>query len=170
MTLRRPVTLAVPWLVVATIATVTARTADAPAAILPPEAREPVRAVAEQIICFCGCARQTVADCECALAGEIRASIWSDLTSGKPPSSIVDAYVGAHGAEFRSMPEHKGLGIAAWYVPYAAIGIGAVAVLSIVRRWTRVAAAPAAAPRAGAPEPDGDRYARAVEEEVGSLD
>ncbi|MFN7974465.1 MAG: cytochrome c-type biogenesis protein CcmH [Acidobacteriota bacterium] len=132
--------------------------------VLPPADRARVTDVANEIICYCGCARQTVADCDCGVADQLRRGIWSDLSSGKTPSSIVDAYVRQHGPEFRSMPVARGLGLLAWVLPWSAIALAGLAVLLVIRRWTlRPAPAPAAAQGAGTAE---DPYAARVQREL----
>lgn len=132
---------------------------------LPPKDQERVHQVAEQLVCYCGCARQTVADCDCGVADEVRRSIWSDLQSGKSPSQIVEAYVGGHGAEFRSMPVARGLGLVAWALPWTAIVVATGVVALMIRRWSR-RPPPTAPPAASSEEATKDSYQQMVEKEL----
>lgn len=139
--------------------------------ILPDGDRQRVNDVAELLICYCGCARQTVRDCTCGIADGIKKGIWSDLTAGKDSSAIVAAYVGAHGPEFRSMPDARApLGALAFALPYIALGLAILVILPVVARWTRRSGPPPAprhAPPGGAPADD---YATRVDRELSELE
>lgn len=134
--------------------------------ILAREDRAAVQAVAAEMICHCGCPRQTVADCVCGMADEIREGIWTELQAGKAADQVVDAYVTEHGSQFRSMPQKKGLGLAAWALPWASILLAGACVLPVVRRWSRVPAAPDVAPASLPP----DGYQSRIDEEIHDLD
>lgn len=120
--------------------------AEAPL-ILGEQERARVQAVATEMICHCGCPRETVADCVCGMADDIRRDIWRDLQGGKSPAEVLDAYVAEHGEEFRSMPRKQGLGLVAWGLPWASMLVAAGVLLPVVRRWSRPGAPlPPAAP------------------------
>lgn len=143
--------------------------------ILPAAERERVNEVAEQLICYCGCARQTVRDCTCGIADDIKKGIWSDLGEGKGLDAIVAAYIGEHGPEFRSMPDRRGpLGALAFALPYVAIGLALVVILPVVKRWTRRAGGggPPAPPGAASGDGAGGArdYAARVDAELADLD
>ena len=144
--------------------------------ILPPAERAKVDAVAELLICHCGCARQTVKDCTCGIADQIKKDIWRDLGAGRNGEQILASYVAQHGTEFRSMPETEGLGMLAWTLPYIALAVAILVILPIVARWTR-RGGPTGGPRggttarpAGAGAGEKDPYASQVEKELSELD
>lgn len=138
--------------------------------ILAPADRQKVDVVADHMICFCGCARQTVKDCSCGVADGIKRDIWNDLQAGKDPAAVVEAFVAAHGPEFRSMPQRSGFGIVAWGLPFAAILVAIGVIIPVVYGWTRRSGSSAPAQPAGAGGVEKDRYESRVEEELSNLD
>jgi cytochrome c-type biogenesis protein CcmH len=128
--------------------------------------------VGSHLICYCGCPRQTIADCQCGVADDVKKQIWTSLQAGQSLDAIVEAFVVEHGEQFRSMPRGRGLGILAWTVPWAAMLAAGAAVMFVVSRWSRKGRkeddAPAPPPSTTAtPE---DPYAKRLQEELDQLD
>ncbi len=96
---------------------------------------------ATTILCDCGCHPQSVKECACGRAEEMRVAIAADATSGQSGEQIIAAYVAKYGQKILVSPPASGFNLVAWVGP--AIGfLGATIVIaSVVLRWRRVAAA-----------------------------
>ncbi len=137
--------------------------AVSPPEIIPSSERAGVDAVGSQIICYCGCERQTITDCPCEVADGVRRDTAVMLRDGKQPSAIIEAYVAEHGTEFRAAPQNKGFGRLAWTLPYAAIGVAALAAFGILRSWSLGPGVPEETPERTS---ENDDYLLRVEEEL----
>jgi cytochrome c-type biogenesis protein CcmH len=139
---------------------------------VPARAADPavVDAVTARIICDCGCSNLTIRNCTCGKADRVRSDVAARLDSGQSPEGIVQAYVDEFGEQILAAPEPVGFNLVGWLLPFAAVFLGAVALVVAVLRWSRVAPqeAPLVAPlgageRAGASDPS---FLRRVEEEL----
>ncbi len=103
---------------------------------------------ANTILCDCGCHPQSVKECACGRAEQMRAAIAADAAQGKSGDQIVAAYVARYGQKILVSPPATGFNLVAWTGP--AIGLVAAALLIglTIRRWRAVSAA---APAEGAP-------------------
>jgi cytochrome c-type biogenesis protein CcmH len=101
----------------------------------------PRQQVEERLMCYCGCADLTVRVCTCGTADAIRREIDARLENGETPDQVVAAYVSRHGAQIRSAPSKAGFELLAWITPFAAILLAGSALVIVVRRWGRRAAA-----------------------------
>ena len=93
-------------------------------------------AAAGSLLCYCGCARQTVKDCTCGVAFELRDQFEGQLAKGATSESIIAAYIDEHGEQSRNVPEKKGLSLLAWFGPAVAIVLAAVATLTVLLVWS----------------------------------
>jgi cytochrome c-type biogenesis protein CcmH len=93
---------------------------------------------ATTILCDCGCHPQSVKECACGRAGEMRTALAAEAKSGKSGDAIVAGYVARYGEKILVSPPAKGFNLVAWTGP--AIGLlGAVLVIAaMIRRWRRV--------------------------------
>jgi cytochrome c-type biogenesis protein CcmF len=87
----------------------------------------------QQIVCLCGCGRQTIGDCNCQQAARLRDEVRSMLQSGKTPDEVIDYYQAKYGDEILASPRTK----LAWIIPGAAVGLGAALVVFVAIRWMR---------------------------------
>ena len=129
--------------------------------------------VATTILGDCGCHPQSVHECACGRAAEMREEIAAALRSGGPggtpqtAAAVIAGYVAEHGEKIRIAPTVSGFNLVAWIGPSVGLLAAVVVVLLAMRRW-RSAGAPAAAAAAGAApavSPD-DPYLRRVAAEV----
>lgn len=125
--LRRPV-LTVAVLMLTLVGTGAARV---PAGV---DAEEFLEA-AETILCDCGCHPQSVYDCECGRAAEMRAEIADHIRGGKTGTEVVDFYVARFGEQIRIAPEARGFNLIAWLGPGIAFLLAGAAVVWLLRRW-----------------------------------
>jgi len=140
--------------------------------LAPRAAEEPandprVRAVAEQLLCYCGCSTQSVAYCACGIAQEERAKIQADLDAGKSSDAIVAAWVERYGTRILIEPPARGFNLLGWLLPSVVLLIAGAALAWQIRRWSRLA--PIAAPALPTPEIDpryADRLTARLDEEL----
>jgi cytochrome c-type biogenesis protein CcmH/NrfF len=125
----------------------------------------------EAIICMCGtCGRQSLSECTCSTAGDMRAEISGLVKQGKTKDEVIQHFVAKYGSqEPLAAPIDKGFNRLAWLFPYAVGGIGAIAGAFAVAKWShRPATKPVDEPTL-APGEDEQLQAR-VDEELDSLD
>jgi len=72
-----------------------------PSPDLPADTRQGYEKVAREILCYCGCARQSIYDCTCGTAHELRDRIEGELKAGKTPEDIIAGFVREHGEQVR---------------------------------------------------------------------
>jgi cytochrome c-type biogenesis protein CcmF len=94
------------------------------------------RSVFGKLRCMCGtCARDLLSTCTCETAEEARQSIRAKLAQGEQQDQILAEYSATYGAESLAVPPNTGVFRAIWAVPVAAIGLGAIGVGLLIRRW-----------------------------------
>jgi len=118
---------------------------------MPPQVEAGYTKVADEVLCYCGCARQTVHECTCSIAYDLRADWERKLASGATPEQLIADYISEHGEQARNVPPKKGLNLVAWFGPGIAILVAGAATLILLSVWAargrraRAAAAAAAA-------------------------
>lgn len=118
-----------------------------------PQVQAGYEKVADEVLCYCGCARQTVHECTCSVAHDLRADWERKLATGTTPEQIIADYLDEHGEQARNVPPKKGINLIAWFGPGIAIVLAAAATLVILSVWAargRRARAAAAGPDGGA--------------------
>jgi len=120
------------------------------------------------ILCDCGCHPQSVKECACGRAAEMRDEIASAVRSGKNGEQVIGDYVARYGEKILIAPKSEGFNLVAWLGPGAGFLVAAIAVAVLLRRW-RTAPAIAAAGSAAGPPPD-DAYALRLEREMREYD
>jgi cytochrome c-type biogenesis protein CcmH len=131
------------------------------------DAREYDRA-ARTILCDCGCHPQSVHDCACARAAEMRDEIRGEIEQGRTGDEVIAAYVARHGEAIRIAPVASGFNLLAWLGPFAALVVAAFGLVLVARRWVRPAGGTTAPPVASA-TPDVDAYRERLRREVEEL-
>jgi cytochrome c-type biogenesis protein CcmF len=127
--------------------------------------------------CMCGCARDTLATCNCgAFAEPAREEIRRQISEGMTKEQILLQYTAIHGTDALSVPLNAGALRAIYAVPLVAFLGGAVGLGVAVRRWQargthRNPKLPATgAPTAGQVAPKGDDYDARLDDELRNLD
>lgn len=115
-----------------------ARPTPAPEATagVPAATRAAYEQASREILCYCGCARQTVLDCTCGVAFGLRDEFEGRLARGESPDAIVASYIGEHGEQSRTVPPKKGLNLLAWFGPGIAIILALAAAVVIISVWS----------------------------------
>jgi cytochrome c-type biogenesis protein CcmH/NrfF len=131
------------------------------------------KAVGQEAVCLCGtCPRHTITNCDCGWAHFNRRTIQLALLDGKTKADILKAYETAYGLKVFPTPPDDGLGRMSYLLPYAAAGLGLLAVLLLglrMRGGRRGATAPAAS--RGAPQgAEEDEARKALARELDELD
>lgn len=134
------------------------------------------REVSEALVCQCGC-NMILYVCNhhnCPSATPFRAEIERQIRDGKRTDEIVADFVAKNGQVVLSAPPAKGFDLAAWVVPFIALLLGGVFVLSFLgaRRRVRAAAAGAAGASSaagGASPAPRDAYAARIDAEIDEI-
>ena len=115
---------------------------------------------ATTLLCDCGCHPQSVKECACGRAEEMRVALAADARAGKGGDEIIAAYVAKYGQKILVSPPATGFNLIAWTGPAVGLLGAAVLIAFTIRRWHR---ASAALPGESAPPPseaDGAYLAR----------
>jgi len=116
------------------------------------------------ILCDCGCSPQSVHDCACGRAEEMRNEIAAAIREGKTGAQVVDGYVARYGEKIRVAPTASGFNLLAWLGPGVALLLGILASVLILRRWKRRSATEEAAAPVTPPAEDDPYVARLREQ------
>lgn len=120
---------------------------------------------ATSILCDCGCHPQSVKDCACSRADEMRSAIADEARAGKSGDEIVAGYVSRQGPQILVAPPASGFNLVAWAGPAIGLLGAALLIVTMIRRWrVRSGAAPAVAAGPPVDEADLTRLRRDVEQ------
>ena len=134
--------------------------------------REAFVTVASTILCDCGCHPQSVHECACGHAAEMRDQIAAALNGGGPGGTpqtadqVIADYVARFGEQIRIAPTTRGFNLVAWLGPFFGLLAAGIAVALALRRWrggTVAVPAPAGAPLVS---PDDEVYAQRLAREI----
>jgi cytochrome c-type biogenesis protein CcmF len=136
----------------------------------------------KELLCFCGCARQSIFDCECKTAADLREQVNAmmasyDMSTPDGRSKAYDAVVGAFAKEYGEKVLATPKSNASWLFPtLAAIG-GLGLLVAVGRRWvargqeaTAATAAAAASSASAVPTADDDKYTDKLDDELAETD
>jgi cytochrome c-type biogenesis protein CcmH len=121
------------------------------------------------ILCDCGCHPQSVKDCACGRAAEMRQEI-ARLVAGeyggrtRTGEKVIAVYVERSGEQILVAPKARGFNLLAWLGPFFLLALALLGMSLLVRRWSRqrVVTVTAGAPSV---EPD-DPYMNRLREEL----
>jgi cytochrome c-type biogenesis protein CcmH len=119
------------------------------------------KAVASQFLCTCGCGQDHY-ECDpntCSLTKQFKQNLVAMMNKGWNKDKIRDYYVHIYGESILTAPEKSGFSLTAWVFPFVALGIAAVAVFIIIRKWVK---------KKGVDEPAAENYINGneIEEEI----
>jgi cytochrome c-type biogenesis protein CcmH len=110
-----------------------------------PQARGPGDTTQFQIesdlTCQCGCGL-TVHSCNhlnCSSGIPLKREIAEQLAAGRSRPEILAHFETKYGEKILAAPTTRGFNLAAWTVPFIAIGVGGIAIAAILARWRRAA-------------------------------
>ena len=141
---------------------------------VPVIARSPLeQAMQKKLICMCRtCGRESLSECTCSKAVEMRAELAKLVDAGKSEQQIIDYYIAQYGSqEPLASPIDRGFNRLAWAVPYVLGSAGLLFVGMVAVRWTRRhPEAPADARRGEAAEPADTALESRLDDELRDLD
>ena len=106
------------------------------------EAMMTQKEVEERLTCQCGCGL-TVHTCnhlQCSFAVPVKKDIADSLAAGQTGEAILARYLAEYGEKILSSPVRRGFNLLAWLLPYAAVMLGAVAIVVVLKRFAPVVA------------------------------
>ena len=107
-------------------------------ASLSPEQRD---ALEREIRCQCGCTLDVyicrTTDFACQVSPAMHRDIISLVAGGYSAQEILDAFVQTYGESALMAPKREGFNLAGYLVPFAVLGVGAVALVTVLRRMQR---------------------------------
>src|SRR5262245_58601346 len=95
----------------------------------------------------------------------MRGVIRERLAAGETPDQIKAYFVEKYGEWILLAPPRRGFTLLVWIVPYAALLVGVLIVIVVVRRWSR---RPAVAP--AAPRPVDEAMRQRIQRELAEMD
>lgn len=112
------------------------------AVVLPEgQARLAYEKAATTLLCDCGCNPQSIKECACGRAEELRVSLAQDAAAGKSGDAIIAAYVAKHGQKILVSPPASGFNLVAWAGPAIGLFGAALMIAFMIRRWQSSSAA-----------------------------
>lgn len=97
------------------------------------------KAVASQFACTCGCGQDHY-ECDpntCNLTKQFKKDLVGMMNKGWDKDKIRKYYINIYGEEILTSPEKSGFSLAAWILPFVALGAAAVALYFIIRKWVK---------------------------------
>jgi cytochrome c-type biogenesis protein CcmH len=124
--------------------------------------------IEHRLRCQCGCTLDVytcrTTDFSCQVSPSMHRDVLALASGGYSAQEILDAFVGTYGERVLMAPSAAGFNLFGWLAPFVVLGVGAIFVVVVLRKWQR-APQPAVAGRARAARPD-----EATEEERARLD
>jgi cytochrome c-type biogenesis protein CcmH len=90
-----------------------------------------------QLMCICGC-NQILLECNhvgCPDSDGMRNELMAAVTRGDSDSLVEQSFVQKYGPTVLAAPTTTGFDRTAWIVPFAALGLGLLTVVFVVRAW-----------------------------------
>lgn len=97
---------------------------------------ERTREIATELRCVV-CQNLSVADSPSEMAQQMRAIVREQVEAGKTKDEINAFFVSKYGDWVLLRPKATGFGALLWILPYVALGLGILAALWFIRRWTK---------------------------------
>ncbi len=97
------------------------------------------KAVAQQFACTCGCGQDHY-ECDpntCQLTTEFKKDLAAMMNKGWDKDKIREYYVNIYGEEILTSPEKSGFSLTAWVLPFVVLGLAAIAVFIVIRKWVK---------------------------------
>jgi cytochrome c-type biogenesis protein CcmH len=104
-----------------------------------------VHQIAVQLRCVV-CQNLSVGDSPSETANQMRGLIREQLAAGRTPDEVLAYFVERYGQWILLSPPKQGFNLLVWVVPFVGLALGLVAVVLVVRRWTRNTRSAPAAP------------------------
>ena len=120
---------------------------------------------AKAILCDCGCHPQSVKDCACGRAAEMRDDIGAMVAKGMTGTQVIADYVAKNGEKILVAPKAQGFNLVAWVGPIAGLFVMVAVMAVVLRRWRKTPTSLTPAPAGpAADDPYAARLARELQE------
>jgi cytochrome c-type biogenesis protein CcmH len=114
--------------------------------------KEQTEALERQLGCACPCTLDVftcrTTDFSCGISPQMHRDVLRLVEGGYSGDEIVRAFERVYGEAVLMAPKREGFNLAGYWMPFAALGTGAVVVAALIRRWGRRAAEATAQARA----------------------
>ncbi|MEX2152253.1 MAG: cytochrome c-type biogenesis protein CcmH [Gemmatimonadaceae bacterium] len=121
-------------------------------------------ALEHRIRCQCGCTLDVftcrTTDFSCQVSPSMHRDVMALVEGGYTAEEILDAFVNVYGERVLMAPTREGFNLLGYVVPGIAIGIGAIVLAVMIRRWRRPVAAGASPPSVSQIDASPDELAR----------
>jgi cytochrome c-type biogenesis protein CcmH/NrfF len=100
-----------------------------------------------RLMCTCGCA-QLLGECNhvgCPASGGELAELRTDISNGMSDQQIFSQFTTKYGATVLAAPTTHGFDLVAWIAPFAVFGAALLGTILLIKRWSGISAAKAAA-------------------------
>jgi cytochrome c-type biogenesis protein CcmH len=98
-------------------------------------------ALEREIRCQCGCTLDVyicrTTDFSCQVSPAMHRDIISLVEGGYDAKEIINAFVDTYGEKVLMAPKREGFNLAGYLVPFAALGVGAIALTAVLRGMSR---------------------------------
>ncbi|HEY2385129.1 MAG TPA: cytochrome c-type biogenesis protein CcmH [Terriglobia bacterium] len=124
---------------------------------------ERMRELTPKFMCVCGGCNQVLMNCNhigCPSREAMLKDIGNRVDQGTTDDGVVEYFIDKYGTSVLSAPPASGFNLAAWVMPFAALGIGLAAAIFFLRRFRSLRPNEPAAPV------DLAQYKQKVEEEL----
>jgi cytochrome c-type biogenesis protein CcmH/NrfF len=118
-----------------------------------------IQVIEKQLKCTCGCGLDIytcrTTDFTCTYSPALHKQVLDLAADGKTGQEIIDVFVAQYGQQALMAPPKRGFNLAGYFVPSLAVLVAGAFLIRTLRRWTRAAAADAAAapaPLGGGPD------------------
>ena len=92
-----------------------------------------------QIHCQCGCNLDVytcrTTDFACSVSPAMHADVMGLVAGGHGPQAILNAFKAVYGEKVLMAPVRSGFNLVGYTMPFIAIGVGAIVVAGLLRRW-----------------------------------
>ena len=99
-----------------------------------------VKSIASRLRCPV-CQGESIQDSPAELAAQMKALVREQLYNGKSDAQVFDYFTQKYGQWILLEPRADGIGVLVYVLPVAFLGIGVLALVFVVRKWTRNATA-----------------------------
>jgi cytochrome c-type biogenesis protein CcmH/NrfF len=107
------------------------------------------QAIEKQLKCSCGCGLDIytcrTTDFNCTYSPGLHRQVVAMAEEGQTAQEIIDAFIAQYGQQVLMAPPKRGFNLAGYFVPSIVVLVAAGFLVAMLRRWTRAAAAEAAA-------------------------
>jgi cytochrome c-type biogenesis protein CcmH len=107
----------------------------------PQLSKEQTEALERQLSCACPCTLDVftcrTTDFSCGISPQMHRDVLRLVEGGHSGDEIVRAFEGVYGETVLMAPKREGFNLAGYWMPFAALGTGAVVVGALIRRWGR---------------------------------